>query len=85
RGIVPFLRDALADPAAGPTSDGTGPAAPSGRMPQLGYGRPGFTSPDQGSAAGSRPSYSSPDYSSPDLGGLDFGGLDLGGSGHRPE
>ena len=45
---------------------------PAGRMPHLGYDRPGFSSPaapDEGSARGTRPSYSSPDYSSPDFGG----------------
>ncbi|MGP2438743.1 hypothetical protein [Streptomyces sp. JW3] len=75
QGIVPFLRDALADPAAASAPGGTGPSAPAGRMPQLGYGRPGFSSPDEGSTAGPRPSYSSPDYSSPDFGGPE----------HRPE
>ncbi|MYZ06107.1 hypothetical protein GT028_01775 [Streptomyces sp. SID2999] len=66
RGILPFLRDALAQPgvpAAQPLPD-PGPS----RMPRLGYGRPGFSSPDDGSAAG-RPRFSSPDYSSPDFGG----------------
>ncbi|MFA3877207.1 hypothetical protein ABS735_26595 [Streptomyces sp. MMCC 100] len=75
RGILPFLREALSDPGAAALHR-TGPAAPSSsRMPHLGYGRPGFTSPDGGSDAGSRPSYSSPDYSSPDFGGPE----------HRPE
>ncbi|AKZ56769.1 putative transmembrane protein [Streptomyces ambofaciens ATCC 23877] len=74
RGILPFLREALAAP--GTTAlHRTGPAAPTSRMPHLGYGRPGFTSPGEGPAAGQRPSYSSPDYSSPDFGGPD----------HRPE
>ncbi|MFC9154356.1 hypothetical protein ACFTT0_05135 [Streptomyces bauhiniae] len=66
RGILPFLRDALAQPgvpAAQPLPD-PGPS----RMPRLGYGRPGFSSPDDGSATG-RPRFSSPDYSSPDFGG----------------
>ncbi|MER5716625.1 hypothetical protein [Streptomyces sp. NPDC002132] len=70
RGIVPFLREALADPGA---TDAERPApvppAPGGRLPKIGYGRPGFTSPDDGPAAGPRPSYSSPDYTSPDFGG----------------
>lgn len=76
RGIVPFLREALAEAGSGPT-----PRTPSqrsgtsSRMPQLGYHRPGFSSPDGGSTAGSRPSYSSPDFSSPDFGGPD----------HKPE
>ncbi|MEU3981512.1 hypothetical protein AB0F77_15625 [Streptomyces sp. NPDC026672] len=69
RGIVPFLRDALtglAGPGA-PVVHPTAPSGPAGRMPRLGYGRPGFSSPDEG--AGSRPSFSSPDYTSPDFGG----------------
>ncbi|CAM5439426.1 Transmembrane protein OS=Streptomyces tendae OX=1932 GN=GUR47_21270 PE=4 SV=1 [Streptomyces tendae] len=75
RGILPFLRDALSEPGTAALHR-TGPATPSGgRMPHLGYGRPGFTSPDGGPDAGPRPSYSSPDYSSPDFGGPE----------HRPE
>ncbi|GGR81565.1 membrane protein [Streptomyces aureoverticillatus] len=70
RGVLPFLREALADPdataASAPRASSPGPA---GRMPQLGYHRPGFSSPDGGSTTGTRPSYSSPDFSSPDYGG----------------
>ncbi|GGX78903.1 hypothetical protein [Streptomyces fructofermentans] len=74
RGILPFLRDALANPA--PTvPDRSKPSPPAGRMPHLGYNRPGFSSPDGGPAAGPRPSYSSPDFSSPDFGGPE----------HKPE
>ncbi|MBT3154853.1 hypothetical protein HTV45_28955 [Streptomyces sp. CHD11] len=69
RGILPFLRDALTDPAAAAALQHTAPPAPTNRMPHLGYGRPGFSSPGEGSARGTRPSYSSPDYSSPDFGG----------------
>ncbi|WP_432056532.1 hypothetical protein [Streptomyces sp. bgisy022] len=69
RGIVPFLRDALADPGTAAALHPSAPGAPAGRMPQLGYDRPGFTSPGEGRARGSRPSYSSPHYSSPDFGG----------------
>ncbi|MEU6884997.1 hypothetical protein ABZ918_07205 [Streptomyces viridosporus] len=75
RGILPFLRDALADPAAAGALRHTAPPAPTSRIPHLGYGRPGFTSPGEGPARGPRPSYSSPDYSSPDFGGPE----------HRPE
>ncbi|MEG3629872.1 hypothetical protein [Streptomyces poriticola] len=75
RGILPFLRDALADPSAATALQSTTPSAPRGRMPHLGYDRPGFTSPDEGTAAGHRPRYSSPDYSSPEFGGPE----------HRPE
>lgn len=86
RGVVPFLRDVLSDPdavaavrrPAAPSPSPTTPTAttPStGRMPQLGYGRPGFSSPDDGPDTGHRPRFSSPDYSSPDFGGPD----------HQPE
>ncbi|MES9520142.1 hypothetical protein [Streptomyces capoamus] len=67
RGILPFLQEALAAPG----TTGTGhpaPPAPTGRIPRLGYDRPGFTSPDGGTGSG-RPSFTSPDYSSPDFGG----------------
>ncbi|MEU3662614.1 hypothetical protein AB0E77_23165 [Streptomyces sp. NPDC032940] len=74
RGILPFLREALADPNAAVALHPAGPTAPASRMPHLGYDRPGFTSPDDG-REGARPSYSSPDYSSPDFGGPE----------HRPE
>ncbi|MEU1015017.1 hypothetical protein ABZ383_17365 [Streptomyces sp. NPDC005900] len=78
QGLVPFLRAALADPGAAPAAR-TPSQVPGdrsgGRMPQLGYHRPGFSSPDGGGAPGSRPSYSSPDFSSPDFGGPD----------HKPE
>ncbi|MGW4223954.1 hypothetical protein ACWEG1_10845 [Streptomyces bauhiniae] len=66
RGILPFLRDALAQPGT-PTAQPLPAPGPS-RMPRLGYGRPGFTSPDDGTAT-DRPRFSSPDYSSPDFGG----------------
>ncbi|MGW7263095.1 hypothetical protein [Streptomyces sp. NPDC054842] len=67
RGILPFLREALAD--SGTTAVAHKSPEPTSRMPHLGYGRPGFSSPDGGPAAGPRPSYSSPDFSSPDFGG----------------
>ncbi|MEU2267303.1 hypothetical protein ABZ568_12950 [Streptomyces olindensis] len=68
RGILPFLREALTDPGAAAALHHTSPSTPVSRMPHLGYDRPGFTSPDDGSR-GSRPSFSSPDYTSPDFGG----------------
>ncbi|MEU6365070.1 hypothetical protein ABZ876_04865 [Streptomyces sp. NPDC046931] len=68
RGILPFLRDALADPGAAAMSR-TAPEPTPSRMPHLGYGRPGFSSPDSGPAAGPRPSFTSPDFTSPDFGG----------------
>ncbi|MER6564769.1 hypothetical protein ABT288_00830 [Streptomyces sp. NPDC001093] len=67
RGIVPFLTEALAEPAPTPARRTT-PPAPRGRMPRLGYDRPGFSSPDDGTQSG-RPSFTSPDYTSPDFGG----------------
>ncbi|MEU9105873.1 hypothetical protein AB0D54_16130 [Streptomyces xanthophaeus] len=69
RGIVPFLRDALADPSAGPGYPT--PRTPgAGRIPNLGYTRPDFTSPGSPSQ-GPRPGYSAPDFTSPDFGGPD--------------
>ncbi|WP_198540011.1 hypothetical protein [Streptomyces sp. CT34] len=75
RGLLPFLREALADPSADPADDPVryvpDPApAPQRRIPTLGYTRPDFTSPDTGSSH-SRPRYSSPDFTSPDYGGPD--------------
>ncbi|MFI0977965.1 hypothetical protein ACH4SP_13320 [Streptomyces sp. NPDC021093] len=78
RGVVPFLRDALANPPE------TAPAVPDpprqNRIPGLGYSRPDFGSPSEhsgtnGNGHKTRPSYSSPDFSSPDYGGPD----------HKPE
>ncbi|GGW52736.1 membrane protein [Streptomyces lucensis JCM 4490] len=67
RGILPFLQEALAE--SGPAAPHrTAPPATTGRMPRLGYDRPGFSSPDDGTGSG-RPSFSSPDYTSPDFGG----------------
>ncbi|MFC8090702.1 hypothetical protein [Streptomyces sp. NPDC057301] len=69
RGVLPFLREALADPGTASALHRTPPSTPAGRIPNLGYGRPGFSSPDDGASRGSRPSFSSPDYTSPDFGG----------------
>ncbi|MGW2691714.1 hypothetical protein [Streptomyces sp. NPDC001296] len=74
RGILPFLREALADPGTAVMSRKEPETAPS-RIPHLGYDRPGFSSPDSGPAAGPRPTFSSPDFTSPDFGGPD----------HQPE
>ncbi|MFD3696703.1 hypothetical protein ACFWUZ_11210 [Streptomyces sp. NPDC058646] len=69
RGIMPFLREALADPSAGPGYPT--PRTPgAGRIPDLGYSRPDFTSPGT-SSQGHRPGYSPPDFTSPDFGGPD--------------
>ncbi|MEV4975733.1 hypothetical protein [Streptomyces scopuliridis] len=77
RGILPFLRAALADPSAGTPAapPAPRPAQPAKHLPKIGYSRPDFSSPDEGSTAGRRPTFSSPDFSSPDFGGPE----------HRPE
>ncbi|SDK80922.1 hypothetical protein [Streptomyces indicus] len=67
RGLIPFLREALADPGTSPARPA--PTAPPSRMPPLGYSHPGFSSPDGGPPAGPKPSFSSPDFTSPDFGG----------------
>ncbi|WP_254878648.1 hypothetical protein [Streptomyces sp. NA04227] len=68
RGIRPFLAEALARPATAGTPV-PHPSEPGQRMPQLGYHRPGFSSPNDGDRGPNRPRYSSPHYSSPDFGG----------------
>lgn len=68
RGILPFLRDALVDPGTAALHR-TAPKAPTSRIPNLGYDRPGFSSPGEGPTSGPRPSFTSPDYTSPDFGG----------------
>ncbi|UQA94235.1 hypothetical protein [Streptomyces halobius] len=80
RGLLPFLREALADDASPADDDpvryvprrGAPAPAPENRIPTLGYTRPEFTSPDTGPSA-ARPRYSSPDFTSPDYGGPDHG------------
>ncbi|MFC9293265.1 hypothetical protein ACFTWH_02620 [Streptomyces sp. NPDC057011] len=72
RGIMPFLRDALAEPNTGPALPP--PRGRGGRMPHLGYTAPDFTSPGS-SSEGPRPGYTPPDFTSPDFGGPD----------HRPD
>ncbi|MER5551457.1 hypothetical protein ABT001_07220 [Streptomyces sp. NPDC002793] len=73
RGILPFLRDALDDPTAGPAS--RTPHRSANRIPKIGYSRPNFSGPEDGSSAGPRPTFTSPDFTSPDFGGPE----------HRPE
>ncbi|MER6672066.1 hypothetical protein [Streptomyces sp. NPDC000983] len=69
RGILPFLRDALADPGTAAALHRTAPTAPTSRIPNLGYDRPGFSSPGGVPSSDQRPSFTSPDYTSPDFGG----------------
>lgn len=68
RGILPFLREALANPSA-PSPSAYVPTNPEtvSRTPHLGYSRPGFSTDGEGPKA--RPRYSSPDFTSPDYGG----------------
>lgn len=66
RGVIPFLRAALADPSADPTSPS--PPRPVSRIPKVGYSGPDFSSPNEGSTTGSRPTFTSPDFTSPDFG-----------------
>ncbi|GAA1151325.1 membrane protein [Streptomyces hebeiensis] len=67
RGILPFLRTSLAAPGPGPAT----PRPPRSvkNLPTIGYSRPDFSSPGEGSTAGRRPTFSSPDFTSPDFGG----------------
>ncbi|MFF3645385.1 hypothetical protein [Streptomyces sp. NPDC002564] len=68
RGVVPFLREALAGTGAVPD------AARAGRIPRLGYSAPG-PAPAPASAdrpaSGDRPRLVRPDFTSPDFGGPD--------------
>ncbi|MEU9759975.1 hypothetical protein [Streptomyces sp. NPDC047985] len=66
RGILPFLRDALDDPEA--ASAARTPQRSPNRIPKVGYSRPDFSGPDEGPAAGPRPTFTSPDFTSPDFG-----------------
>ncbi|GGZ04675.1 hypothetical protein [Streptomyces nitrosporeus] len=67
RGILPFLRDALADPTAGPAARAPHPSPH--RLPKVGYSRPEFSGPQGGPSAGPRPTFTSPDFTGPDFGG----------------
>ncbi|MEU8985871.1 hypothetical protein AB0C98_05070 [Streptomyces sp. NPDC048558] len=83
RGIHPFLRDALADPG---TASAQYRATPSGgRIPRLGYSRPGFRSPEDETEPGPRPSFTGTDFASSDFTTPDFTSPDFGGPEHEPE
>ncbi|KPI07743.1 hypothetical protein OK074_3818 [Actinobacteria bacterium OK074] len=69
RGILPFLGQTLHAPDKAAVAPNAPSAPTPGRIPQLGYNRPGFSSPEGGPTTGTRPSYTSPDFSSPDFGG----------------
>jgi hypothetical protein len=65
RGIMPFLRDALTDPGTAAALRYATPSEPTSRIPNLGYHRPGFTSPDEGPTPRPRPRFTSPDFAGP--------------------
>ncbi|TQK53120.1 hypothetical protein FBY35_3594 [Streptomyces sp. SLBN-118] len=67
RGLLPFLRAALDDPSADPTS--ATPPRHVSRIPKVGYSGPDYSSPSEGSTTGQRPTFTSPDFTSPDFGG----------------
>ncbi|MFG2274993.1 hypothetical protein ACGFNY_35145 [Streptomyces chartreusis] len=67
RGIIPFLRDALADSSPAPPPHRA--TSPHSRIPHLGYSRPGFSSSENESEPEARPRFTSPDFTSPDFGG----------------
>ncbi|MGW7529055.1 hypothetical protein [Streptomyces sp. NPDC054783] len=69
RGFLPFFQEALAEPGTATPRRHDPPQAPSGRMPYLGYDRPGFSSPYDGTDSERRSGFASPDYTSPDFGG----------------
>ncbi|MEU4209881.1 hypothetical protein AB0F13_07755 [Streptomyces sp. NPDC026206] len=70
RGILPFLREALANGPGAPRSSYVRrqPSGPS-RTPHLGYSRPGFSSPDSDPSSPTRTGFTSPDFTGPDFGG----------------
>ncbi|WP_137994525.1 hypothetical protein [Streptomyces vilmorinianum] len=67
RGILPFLRDALAAPASPLPPQRTDRTDRTDRIPKIGYSGPDFSSPNDG-ASGTRPTFTSPDFTSPDFG-----------------
>ncbi|MFD6423857.1 hypothetical protein [Streptomyces sp. NPDC060198] len=79
RGILPFLRDALDDPAAAPAA--RVPRQSPNRIPKIGYSSPDFSNPQDGSRQSPRPSFTSPDFSSPDFDSPGFGSPGFGSPG----
>ncbi|MEU9701306.1 hypothetical protein [Streptomyces sp. NPDC047981] len=76
RGILPFLREALAAP--GPSAPPPVPAPRTDRIPKIGYSGPDFSSPNEGSST-TRPTFTSPDYTGPDFTSPDFTSPDATG------
>lgn len=85
RGVVPFLREALADPrGAGPEPSGQ----LTGEWATLGYSHPGFSSrpaTEVFDQEETRPRYSSPDFSRPGHGLQESGRTESGRPERRPE
>lgn len=73
RGMLPFLRAALAEQR--PAKTAVDPPRSASRIPKVGYSGPDFSSPAEGRTTDRRPTFSSPDFSSPDFGGPE----------HRPD
>ncbi|MEU5126105.1 hypothetical protein [Streptomyces mobaraensis] len=70
RGVLPFLREALADaPVAPDSSYVPGPREERGRTSRLGFSSPGFSSHEEQPGPHLRPRFSSPDYTGPEFGG----------------
>ncbi|MFI0738096.1 hypothetical protein ACH4PU_08350 [Streptomyces sp. NPDC021100] len=69
RGLLPFLRQALADaPVAPDSSYVPGPREERGRTSRLGFSSPGFSSHEEQPGPHLRPRFTSPDYTGPELG-----------------
>lgn len=83
RGILPFLREALATPGP-PAAPQPVPPPRVDRIPKIGYSGPDFSSPNEGSS-GMRPTFASPDFTGPDFTGPDYTGPELGPSERRPD
>ncbi|MBC2873764.1 MULTISPECIES: hypothetical protein [Streptomyces] len=70
RGVLPFLRRALADaPVAPDSSYVPGPREERGRTSRLGFSSPGFSSHEEQPGPHLRPRFTSPDYTGPEFGG----------------
>ncbi|MGI5339059.1 hypothetical protein ACQEVS_17515 [Streptomyces sp. CA-181903] len=70
RGVLPFLRQALADaPVAPDSSYVPGPREERGHNSRLGFSSPGFSSHEEQPGPHLRPRFSSPDYTGPEFGG----------------
>ncbi|MGK5640509.1 hypothetical protein ACSNOK_19670 [Streptomyces sp. URMC 126] len=72
RGVLPFLREALADAPVEPDSSYVpGPRDGGGRTSRLGFSSPGFSSHEEQPGPHLRPRFTSPDFTGPEFGGSD--------------